>query len=112
MVLPTPQWQTLGDCDAEAHIHKDNGRLYWNEVTHQYLGHPDSVMLEYESTLNWLGIRKNSVCAVIKDEDGNFYIDAQEALESIGLEFPLAEHLIFEPEPPLDNLNRVILVLE
>jgi len=111
-MLPVPEWTPIGEYKASARIQKTSGRIYWNEILNQYLGRPESIMLEYDAALKWLGIRKDSYLSVVKDEDGNFYVDAKEALEEIGFEFPLDENLTFEPAPPTDNLNRVILELE
>ena len=112
MVVIVPEWEPLGEQVAHAHIQKDNGRLYWNPVVHQYLGNPASVSLEYDDDLNWVSVLAGNDYAVVKDEDGNFYIDALDALENCGLEFPLANHIAVVPDPPENSHNRVIIPLE
>lgn len=111
-MLLDPVWEPLGEVTAWMQIHKDNGRLFWNMKVQQYLGVPESVKFEHDDELNWIGILHGFEYAVVEDEDGNFYIDAKEALEDFGLEFPLDEHITFEPEAPQDSHNRVVVEFE
>jgi len=111
-MLPDPNWQPVGAQAATMHIHKDNGRLFWNARTQQYLGNPQAVKIEFDADLQWISILKDSDYTVVEDEDGNYYIDAKDALEECGFSFPLSEHVYALPDEPESNINRVIFKLE
>jgi len=111
-MLPNPQWMSVGSQEPYAFIHKDDGRLFWNAKVQQYLGAPRWTCLQYESELNWLSIKTGCDFSVVQDEDGNYYIEAKEALEECGFVFPLDEHLALEITPPENSHNRVIFQLE
>jgi len=112
MVLPDPHWEPVEADQPTVKVNKDTGRLLWNAPANQYLGMPKSVSLEFDCELCWIGLKAGNDYAVVLDEDGNYYIDAQSALESCGLEFPLDDHIVVHPDAPQNSHNRVVIELE
>lgn len=106
------EWVDVGTTSPWMQIHKDTGNLYWNMRAHQMLGYPRAVRLLYDETANSIGIRWGFDFFVIVDDEGLFHIDAGDALQECGLEFPLADHITGEPTHQGDNRNLLIFSLE